>query len=39
MIASPPPHVDACQIERGPEFIDWAIRAAPTEGLVKIRLF
>lgn len=31
------PHVDACQIERGPEFIDWVIRDVAIEGLVGFR--
>lgn len=33
----PTPHVDACQIERGPEFIDRAIREVAIEGLVGFR--
>lgn len=32
------PHVDACQIERGPEFIDWVITVVAIEGLVEFRL-
>lgn len=32
------PHVDACQIERGPEFIDRVIREVAIEGLVGFRL-
>lgn len=31
------PHVDACQIERGPEFIDWMITEVAIEGLVGFR--
>lgn len=32
------PHVDACQIERKSEFIDWVIRAMAFEGWVRFRL-
>lgn len=31
------PHVDACQIERGPRFIDWVIREVAIEGLVEFQ--
>lgn len=31
------PHVDACQIERGPGFIDWVITQVAVEGLVEFR--
>ena len=31
------PHVDACQIERGPGFIDWVITQVAIEGLDEFR--
>lgn len=31
------PHVDACQIERGPKFIDWVITEVAIEGLDGFR--